>query len=416
MIIPRPGIQAAIISAILACGAVFVQPAHAQTCAQSAPVLAPSRAIDSENVGSPDGAVNNSTQPMGQMAMPAVVAGSNSKVLSSQISEAIQLLSSNRNEQAATLLKRTVQSYPNSAEAHHTLGLALAKMGDSDQAVRELELARTLDPTMHSTWLTLAGLHQSLGHIDQAISLYDAFLNNADFKKRADLADSRTTVKTLLDSLKKEQQGMVAAEGEAHALNQPLRSALLQPPAQTANDDYVDEAVRVGVMTWPQVRMPIKVYIANAERVAGYRSRWREILVRSLDDWSAASGGLVRFQQVQRREDANIDCYFVSDDARLPSNSMDSDAEAGEAKMFMDKDGLSSGTIKILTKSISTVLPLTDNRIRVICLHEIGHALGLAGHTKNPQDIMFYSTSFKDEWKELSGRDARTIQRLYSQR
>jgi predicted Zn-dependent protease len=82
--------------------------------------------------------------------------------------------------------------------------------------------------------------------------------------------------------------------------------------------------------------------------------------------------------------------------------------------MYTLNGDLHSGTIKILTKSFSSVLPLTDNRIRYISLHEIGHALGLSGHTDNPEDIMFLSTSFKDEWRELTPRDARTIQRFYS--
>lgn len=334
---------------------------------------------------------------------------------SSMVSEGLQLLSSNRNEQAATLLRKTVDLYPNSAEAHHTLGLALAKIGDSDQAVKELETAKNLDPTLQSTWLTLAGLHQSLGHMDLAISLYSSFLDNPDFKKRPDLQETRGTVKTLVDSLKKEQAGMLAAAGEAHALNQTTRSSLLQAPAQAAmgNDDYVDEASRAGVMTWPSGHMPIRVFVGSGDGVPGFKSHWREILLRSFEDWSKASGGLVRFQLVAKRDDANIDCFFVCDDNHA-TGGMNSDAEAGEAKMFMDKDGLSNGSIKILTRSLSTILPLTDNRVRVICLHEIGHALGLAGHTTNPDDIMFYSTSFKDEWRDLSGRDARTIQRLYS--
>lgn len=352
-----------------------------------------------------------------QHLVRSAISESSTRSVSAMVNDGIQMLSMNRNEEAAVLLKKAVELYPSSAEAHHSLGLALAKLGASDKAIQELETARSLDPSLYSSWLTLAGLHQSLGHMDQAIALYTGFLNNPAFQRRPDLQDTMKTVKSLLEGLRGEHSGMMAAEEGAMALHQPtgsLHRSLLQVPASgpDGTDDYLAESTRSGIMFWPQSSMPIKVYIAAADNVPGYHKAWREILIRSFADWSTASAGLVRFQMVPRREQANIQCDFVADGPG--SQSTDNNAEAGEAKMFMDANGLSSGTIQILTKSLSSVLPLTDNRIRLICLHEIGHALGLAGHTLNPGDIMFYSTSFKDEWRDLTGRDARTIQRLYS--
>ena len=58
---------------------------------------------------------------------------------------------------------------------------------------------------------------------------------------------------------------------------------------------------------------------------------------------------------------------------------------------------------------------MTENRIRQITLHEIGHALGITGHTTNPNDAMFFSVTLEDRWKDLSARDAATIVRMYSQ-
>jgi tetratricopeptide (TPR) repeat protein len=340
---------------------------------------------------------------------------------STMVSQGLRLLSANHNADAVIVLRQAVQRYPNSAEAHHTLGVALAKVGSSEEAIRELETAQTINPSLSSTWLTLAGLHQSLGHMDQAIALYRAFL--ANFKNRPDLKETLATVGTLVTGLDKERsEANTYADG-----TQVLQKGLLQAPAQASvqapdNDDYLQEMERppVGLPTWPKARMPIKVLIHLGDSVPGYKKQWKDILVRSFEDWSQASRGLVRFQiftdpkkAADAPGDVLLDCSF-SDDERHSHGGFANDAEAGEAKMYLDPDGLRKGSITILTKSLSSILPLTDNRIRLICLHEIGHALGLAGHTHNPDDIMFYSTTFKDEWRELSGRDARTIQRLYS--
>jgi predicted Zn-dependent protease len=77
--------------------------------------------------------------------------------------------------------------------------------------------------------------------------------------------------------------------------------------------------------------------------------------------------------------------------------------------VFTNSQGIVKGTIKILTVAQMAELPLTNNRLRQICLHEIGHALGFGGHTRDPQDMMFFSTRVTDQDRSLSPRDAASI-------
>jgi predicted Zn-dependent protease len=69
-----------------------------------------------------------------------------------------------------------------------------------------------------------------------------------------------------------------------------------------------------------------------------------------------------------------------------------------------------------LTVSVLESRPVTDNLIRLISLHEIGHALGLIGHSHNPADIMFFSESLVDEKRDLTERDRKTLARLYARK
>ena len=342
------------------------------------------------------------------------------------VDDALVLMRTNRNEQAAQKLKEAVALDPNSAPAHHNYGLALAKLGDTPHAIAHLQKALDLNPQSDASLLTLAGLQQSIAHVDEAIALYKRFVTefSADPKLKPTIIKIQQLViglsgeKKEIDQVRHDTAKLEPVDGSGHSV--------LQVPAQTVvDDDYLAEATRKGILRWPAARMPIKVLIHPAENVgkAGdpgfqrgvpfYRRQWKDILIKSFGDWQKASEDLVRFQFVPIGSDFDLECYFVSED-RKETGGLQNDAEAGEAKMLMDTNGLAKGKIYVLTKSLSSVLPLTDNRMRVICLHEIGHALGLAGHTDNPDDIMFYSTSFKDEWRNLSPRDGRTIQRLYS--
>jgi hypothetical protein len=55
---------------------------------------------------------------------------------------------------------------------------------------------------------------------------------------------------------------------------------------------------------------------------------------------------------------------------------------------------------------------LTDRDMRKVCLHELGHAYGLQGHSPFSDDIMFATTS-RNQGDSLSMRDVKSIQRLY---
>jgi tetratricopeptide (TPR) repeat protein len=347
-------------------------------------------------------------------AEPVPAPSINTSDASQLLSQGLSLIRSNRNDEAATVLKRAVQLAPDSAKAHHSLGLALAKLGDNAGAIASFKKAIELNPNLDSAWLTLGGLYQSLGRLDDAIATYNEFLTR--FAKNKDIASTRDKVTELLNGLTVERDRLARLREENKALQHayPIKEALLNVPAQSDSDDYLAEATRPGIVRWS--KMPIKVYVHDARSVPGYKPAWGAILQQSFRDWEKASGGQVKFELVDSMPQPfdGIECYFMG--ASGKDAGLENEAEAGEAKMYVmpGSGDLHSGTIKILTKSFSAVLPLTDNRVRYICLHEIGHALGLSGHTDNPDDIMFLSTSFKDEWRELSPRDARTIQRFYS--
>lgn len=345
--------------------------------------------------------------------------------VSTLVSKGLAELRANHNAAAAELLKQATVLAPQCAEAHHNLGLALAKLGDTAQGIEQLKLATQLKPELVEAWLTLAGLQQAAGQMQEAIDTYDTYLKRAQEQNRVDATSSiaRRLRDELAAELKRESDFRHEtdelkcgneSEIQSHSPQSPSASAMLQVPAQTAAmDDYLPLMTNPSVKRWSAARMPLRVFVGDAPWLPQFK-HWRDdILLGAFEDWQKAANGKVRFVFVNDPKSADIECYFQPN--RNGGSSAQS-VEAGEANMSLDTDGVTlvHGKITLITTPLSPILPLTDNRMRLMCLHEIGHALGLAGHTTNPDDIMFYSTTFKDEWRELSGRDARTIQRLYA--
>jgi len=301
-----------------------------------------------------------------------------------------QLLRVNNNSDAAAMLKKAVELMPDNADAHHTYAIALAKTGQSSAAIQELQTALSLNSNSAPSWMTIGGLYQSTGQIDKAIESYRGFLSRFPTDRDA-----------------KKIAGLVAGlEGERLKL-QAIYGQSGKPPADV--HDYFTEVTRDGVIRWNAQQMPLRVFITNGDGTPGYREQFGDILKQSFSSWSQASKGLVTFNLVDTADQAQIVCLWSSDPAKFKNI-----AESGHAVLDTTRNGLVKGTITILTVPLVEQLPLTDNRMRRGCLHEIGHVLGLAGHTSNPDDAMFYSMDIDDKWKDLTERDSNTIVRLYA--
>jgi tetratricopeptide (TPR) repeat protein len=304
----------------------------------------------------------------------------------SLVNDGTILLRSNRNKEAADKLSQAIQMAPNFAAAHHDYALALVKLGNPQDAIKEFKTALSLDPTLASAWLSLGGTYQSSGKLDQALAAYHEFLtrfpNDPDAPKIAKLV-----------------QGLQ---------NLQLSTGATVGGAAASATDYYDAAVRDGKSIWPPSHIPIKVFVGSGLDTAGFTPRYAEILKQSFGDWAAASKGALSFTFVNDAKSADIECYWVSD-PRLLHNP----AEDGEARLTKSKSGLVHCTIQLMTIPNLPEMPMTENRMRHNTLHEIGHALGITGHTTDPRDAMFYSSSLEDTWKDLSLRDTNTIVRLY---
>jgi len=286
---------------------------------------------------------------------------------------------------AESKFKAATQSDPNMAEAHCSYGNALTMSGNYNGALAELLKAKEINPKLPLVYSGLGTTYQALGKMPDAVSNYKKFVeldpNNEQTPK----------IKSILAML----QGEISRTSKSRSPN--------------GKDDYLGDATQNGMTRWPASRMPIKIYIASGTSVPSYRPSFEGILKQSFQDWIDAAQGKIKTEFVGSPDHAQIICSWTNNPKEMISS-----AEGGHAMVVPDQDGISKTHIYLLTIRQDNNGQVSDNYARRVDLHEIGHALGLLGHSPNPDDIMFGTIPPADLSCALSVKDKNTMLALYS--
>lgn len=299
--------------------------------------------------------------------------------------EALNLIRANANEKAIEILLEAIELDPDLSQAHHNLGLAYSKVGKIDEAIDELKKAVDLNPQAAMSWLTLGGVYQSNGKLDDALEIYQQTL------KRFPEFPDRAEIKGLISKLKEESARQKSAGGTS------------------GNDNYFRQVTTDHPVRWCSSSFPIRVAITDGSATPNFQPEFMDIAKGSFIDWAEASQGRIKFEFVSDPRRSDIVVLWTADPKELANP-----AEAGFADFSYRGNCLTRGTIKLLTVPMDRAQTMTTKQLRKACLHEVGHILGLRGHSPNPGDVMFYSLPVEDKWLVPSSRDVETIVRLYS--
>lgn len=193
----------------------------------------------------------------------------------------------------------------------------------------------------------------------------------------------------------------------------PSFPASLQNQSQSVKsaDNYMKDLISDGFFSWTDDKFPIKVYFQNADEVPGYRPAFRSILSSSFDTWVQVSDGKLSWAEVNNPKQADIIVSWVNDPTDRPEGT-----EIGKTRSYTRfSPQTNRGTISKVEMKLLTRLPertLTDTEVKKAYLHEVGHAFGIAGHSQDRGDIMYYSVS-SEHGPSLSDRDVATLHMLY---
>ncbi len=303
------------------------------------------------------------------------------------------LINQRKFHEACSVFQQAVGIDPNFAPAHFYLGYALAECGHNMNAITEFKNALQNDPSMKDALLNIGSNYQTLGDSKNAISWYERYLRETpDSPKASDIKQRISGLRQQLGS----QQGGGKIGGSS------------------PNDaDYFLSAASGGkFFRWPM--MPVAVFIADGSNTPGYKMSYRQALMDAFSAWAVASGNRISFSLSTVPSSTGIVCDWTGDPNKVVERGRP--VEGGLTKLSGQPQGgsdvaIGSAHVTILTNRGG--MPLTDDDMKIVCLHEVGHALGINGHSNSNMDVMFFSEA-PTIWPALTKRDRATISRLYA--
>lgn len=168
---------------------------------------------------------------------------------------------------------------------------------------------------------------------------------------------------------------------------------------------YIDRVLSDGdIVRWNPETFPLNVYIENNPNLPDYY--YKEVK-HAFEHWQEVSDNFITFSFVNQIDSADIKCSFPAD---FNADKSPQGMVIGTSSFSYKDNMLSDSKIKFLIYNRQNKF-WSANDIYSTALHEIGHSLGIKGHSINREDIMYPSTSYSTE---ISSNDINTLKLIYS--
>jgi tetratricopeptide (TPR) repeat protein len=294
--------------------------------------------------------------------------------------QALTAISKSQWNEAKNSLDEACKFDPNQASCmvHTNLAQVLEHLEKFDEAFKHLTLALKFSPNDQSALVDMGSYHQQMGDVTKATPYFQNYL------RLYPNAPDAMTIRQLLTAFKKVK---IAAVDENAT-------------------DYLNEASGDRKVHFD--KKVLSVYFEPTSDVVGFHENYQSLLTEAFDQWTQASK-VLSWKTVSDKGSADIVCKWVD---RLLEKNGTQKVEAGEAhtESFANVIRTSIILLSTLPKAGTEV---SDTSIKYLCLHEVGHSLGLTGHSPHKEDIMFFSNR-DNEAPALSIRDKNTIEKLYA--
>lgn len=174
-------------------------------------------------------------------------------------------------------------------------------------------------------------------------------------------------------------------------------------------ENYLTHVITQGkVIHFALDKMPLRVYIADGNGIRGWDGHLKQAVQAAMRAWQSATGGKISFIQTWTESNADI---VVRWQRNFTDNIL------GLSPFQMIGNVIVRSDITLAVYYPDSDIPIPFSELTAIATHEMGHAIGLKGHSPYPGDIMYYSTpsnaTGQSADKVLTQRDINTITLLY---
>ena len=172
-------------------------------------------------------------------------------------------------------------------------------------------------------------------------------------------------------------------------------------------------------------QMPIRVHISPTLKALPYLNEIRY----AMRTWETATDGEIRFQETETLEQADIrvtstytgslsflDTQLGSaeltrlEQGRYTVSGTDVQAQNANADQPANTAANFSVEVILVLESDGTTGELSQEKMRTVCLHELGHAIGLWGHSPNNDDVCHAMATAQHP----TPRDINTLLKIYN--
>ncbi|MCA9799526.1 MAG: matrixin family metalloprotease [Cyanobacteria bacterium HKST-UBA04] len=180
------------------------------------------------------------------------------------------------------------------------------------------------------------------------------------------------------------------------------------PQAEAETPGYVADCC-VPVTRWHDQTGTIRIFIVDGSLVKNWHPDNRQLVRRAMADWQAVLGDRLQLVEADNAWQADVVLDWLAHIYGTKDHPVDEQTAGINLRETMG-DTVTRNDIRIALFD-HTNQPIPSEQLYGIVLHELGHMLGITGHSRNPQDVM-YPTSMATA---LSEGDKATMRALYDQ-